>query len=71
MVAALWRIDTGNKQQIIRNDPKWRIKWLGNYFREYDLSSEILTKKLDFEGATNGSNPRGALLQASDGNYME
>jgi uncharacterized repeat protein (TIGR03803 family) len=34
---------------------------------EYDPSSEILTKRLDFAGATNGSNPRGALLQASDG----
>ncbi len=33
---------------------------------EYDLSSNTFTKKLDFESATNGSNPYGTLLRASN-----
>jgi uncharacterized repeat protein (TIGR03803 family) len=34
----------------------------------YNPSTSIYSKKLDFNGAINGSNPRGSLLQASNGN---
>lgn len=34
---------------------------------EYDLSSNTLTKKVDFTGSSNGSSPRGSLMQASNG----
>jgi uncharacterized repeat protein (TIGR03803 family) len=34
---------------------------------EYDPSTFTYTKKLDFEGATNGSSPFGSLMQASNG----
>ena len=33
---------------------------------EYDLASNTFTKKLDFAAATNGSNPYGTLLRASN-----
>jgi uncharacterized repeat protein (TIGR03803 family) len=34
---------------------------------QIDPATSIMTKKLDFDGANNGSNPFGALIQASDG----
>lgn len=34
---------------------------------EYDLLTNTLTKKIDFNGNSNGSNPRGSLIQASNG----
>ena len=34
---------------------------------QYDPATSIYTKKLDFNGAANGSNPNGSLMQASDG----
>ena len=34
---------------------------------QYNPSTSAYTKKLDFDGATNGSNPYGSLMQASDG----
>ncbi|HEX7414422.1 MAG TPA: T9SS type A sorting domain-containing protein, partial [Bacteroidia bacterium] len=34
---------------------------------QYNPATNIYTKKLDFSGVTNGSNPRGSLMQASDG----
>ncbi|MHB8401627.1 MAG: choice-of-anchor tandem repeat GloVer-containing protein, partial [Bacteroidia bacterium] len=34
---------------------------------QYNPSTNVYTKKLDFAGATNGSNPIGSLMQASDG----
>jgi len=34
---------------------------------EYDPATDTYTKKLDFAGATNGSNPHGSLMQATNG----
>lgn len=34
---------------------------------EYDLSTDTYTKKVDFDGANNGANPRGSLTEASNG----
>src|ERR1035437_7586 len=34
---------------------------------QYNPATSTYTKKLDFAGATNGSNPQGSLIQASDG----
>ncbi len=34
---------------------------------QYNINTNTYTKKLDFNGATNGSNPAGSLMQASDG----
>ncbi|WP_418511208.1 choice-of-anchor tandem repeat GloVer-containing protein [Corallibacter sp.] len=34
---------------------------------EFDTNNNTLVKKLDFDGTTNGSNPRGKLLKASNG----
>ncbi|HEX7414103.1 MAG TPA: choice-of-anchor tandem repeat GloVer-containing protein [Bacteroidia bacterium] len=34
---------------------------------QYNPATNILTKKLDFAGATNGQRPYGSLMQASDG----
>ncbi|MBO3116592.1 BspA family leucine-rich repeat surface protein, partial [Winogradskyella sp. DF17] len=34
---------------------------------EYDLATSIYTKRLDFDGTSNGASPRGSLLQATDG----
>jgi uncharacterized repeat protein (TIGR03803 family) len=34
---------------------------------EYDPSTTTFAKKIDFAGTTNGSNPYGSLMQASDG----
>jgi hypothetical protein len=34
---------------------------------EYDPSSNVCEKKIDFDGATNGGNPRGMLMLASNG----
>lgn len=33
---------------------------------EYDLTSELLTKKIDFDGITTGSNPYGTLVEAAN-----
>jgi uncharacterized repeat protein (TIGR03803 family) len=35
---------------------------------QYDLANSIYTREFDFDGATNGSTPRGSLLQAANGN---
>ena len=35
---------------------------------QYNASTNAYTKELDFAGTTNGSNPYGSLMQASDGN---
>ena len=35
---------------------------------QYNPTTNVYTKKLDFDGAVNGSKPSGALIQASDGN---
>lgn len=40
---------------------------LGTLF-QYNISTNTLTKKIDFTGATNGSIPKGSLLMANDGN---
>ena len=34
---------------------------------QYDKTSSALTKKIDFDGAANGSGPLGSLMQAADG----
>jgi uncharacterized repeat protein (TIGR03803 family) len=34
---------------------------------EYDMSLNLFTKKIDFNGALNGSNPQGTLMSASNG----
>ncbi len=34
---------------------------------EWDPNTNILTKKVDFDGANNGSTPRGSLMQADNG----
>ena len=34
---------------------------------QFDLTTSIYTKKLDFSGTTNGSNPYGSLMKATDG----
>jgi uncharacterized repeat protein (TIGR03803 family) len=34
---------------------------------QFDPGTSICTKKIDFTGTTNGANPNGSLLQASDG----
>lgn len=34
---------------------------------EYDLASNILTKKIDFDGVNSGSAPNGSLVQAANG----
>ena len=34
---------------------------------QYDPATNIYTKEFDFAGATNGSHPKGSLIQASDG----
>ncbi len=34
---------------------------------EYNLSTLTITKKFDFDGATNGKDPRGSLIQATNG----
>lgn len=34
---------------------------------EYDIATSALTKKIDFAGAANGSNPRGSLMKATNG----
>ncbi len=39
---------------------------MGTLF-QYDPATSIYTKKLDFTGTTNGSNPYGSLMQANDG----
>ncbi len=39
---------------------------LGALF-QYDPAANTFSKKIDFNGAANGSNPAGALMQASDG----
>jgi uncharacterized repeat protein (TIGR03803 family) len=36
-------------------------------FYQYDPVTSIFTKKFDFAGTTNGANPGGSLIQASDG----
>ena len=36
---------------------------------EYDLSTDIYTKKLDFDGSTTGSYPRGSLIEAGNGKF--
>jgi uncharacterized repeat protein (TIGR03803 family) len=36
---------------------------------QYDPATSNYTKKLDFAGATNGANPKGSLIQASDGKF--
>ena len=35
---------------------------------QYDLNSNLFANKLDFDGVTNGANPIGNLMEASDGN---
>ena len=35
---------------------------------QYDISSNNLLKKIDFDGATKGRNPTGSLIEATDGN---
>ena len=35
---------------------------------QYNASSNVLLKKIDFTGDSNGANPLGSLIQASDGN---
>lgn len=40
---------------------------LGTLF-QYNPITDVYTKKIDFSGVTNGSNPLGELMQASDGN---
>lgn len=35
---------------------------------QYDITSNTFTKKVDFDGALLGSNPKGTLFQSSDGN---
>ncbi len=35
---------------------------------QYDQTNNIISKKIDFAGITNGKTPYGSLLQASDGN---
>lgn len=35
---------------------------------QYDPATAVYTKKIDFNGVNNGSNPNGYLVQASDGN---
>jgi uncharacterized repeat protein (TIGR03803 family) len=34
---------------------------------EYDISSNKLTKKIDFNGTSNGANPSGSLIEATNG----
>ncbi|MFH2096571.1 MAG: choice-of-anchor tandem repeat GloVer-containing protein, partial [Bacteroidota bacterium] len=34
---------------------------------EYDISSGIFMKKVDFDGTNNGANPHGSLIEASNG----
>ncbi|HMI78923.1 MAG TPA: choice-of-anchor tandem repeat GloVer-containing protein [Ferruginibacter sp.] len=36
---------------------------------QYNTVTNTLTKKFDFNGAVSGSNPRGGLMQASDGSF--
>ena len=36
---------------------------------EYDISTSTYTKKIDFDGANHGSEPKGTLLEASNGKF--
>lgn len=54
---------TTNGGNHVKTDPKG----YGVLF-QYDPSANTITKKVDFDGAVNGSNPNGSLLLASNGN---
>jgi uncharacterized repeat protein (TIGR03803 family) len=56
------------------NSKLYGLTWLGGannlgVLFEYDITTNTYTKKIDFDGADHGSEPKGSLLEASSGKF--